>query len=208
MKLLAVLVVLGMLAVLGDLVAEETAEGRFEERLSASIAGADEVEVEFHGRPFLLQALAGEIDGLNLMLPSVQRDGIEVEDVELELETVRFSPADLAEGSGDIRIGAGGGRGTVTQHGLNRALEREVPAGKVRLDPGSVTFRAAGQQVPVSSVSVEDGELRFGLGPLDPVRIGLPRFVEGIRYREAHVRDAGILILFELPRTAIDPAEL
>lgn len=208
MKLLAVLVVLGTLVVLGDIVAEETAESRFAEQLSASLEGADEVAVEFHGRPFLLGAFAGEFDGLDLTLPSVRRDGIEVEGVELELETVRFSPADFVDGSGEIRIEGGNGGGTLTQRAINRALEREAPAGKVQLEPGSVTFTAAGQEVPVSRVSIEDGELTFGIGPLEPVQIGLPRLVEGIRYREARVQDDGILILFELPRTAIDPAEL
>lgn len=208
MKLLVVLVVLWTLVVLGDIVAEETAESRFAEQLSASVEGADEVVVEFDGRPFLLGAFAGEFDGLDLMLPSVRRDGIEVEGVELELETVRFSPADFVDGSGEIRIEGGNGRGTLTQRAVNRALEREAPAGKVQLDPGSASFTAAGQEVPVSRVSIEDGRLRFGLGPVDPVSIRLPSLVEGIRYREARVQEGGILILFELPRTTIDPAEL
>lgn len=205
MKLLVALVVLALLAVAADAAAEETAEARIGKRLSASVQGADEIEVEVRGRPFLLQVVQGRFSGMDLHMPSLERRGVTVEDVELALDDVAFSLGDLLEGSGQVRIEGGSGTASVSEDALNAALANEGVQGSVALEGDTATVSAAGVEAAVDRVAVVDGALEFRSAALGRVRLPLPRFIDEVRYRDARVEESRVVVSIELPSTSISP---
>lgn len=209
MKLLAALAVLVLLAVVADVVAEETAETRIGKRLSSSIEGAGTAEVEVRGRPFLLQVVRGSFSGLDVHLASVQRGGIEVEDVELALRDVEFSVGELVDGSGDVQVDGGRGSGKIDQRSLNAALQREGLDARVSLNGNRATASVAGREADVEGVAIAGGALEFRSAAfLGDARIPLPLFLEGIDYRDARVQDSRVVVSLELPQTSLDPGSL
>lgn len=208
MRLLAALL---MLVALVDVVAEEMAESRLEERLSASIDGSERVEIELQGRPFLMQAVQGSFEGLEIRFGSLQRRGIEVVDVRLALRDLEFSVREVLEGTGRVQVGGGHGRGSITQRALNVALAREGVDATISLAGDSAAVSAAGVEAPVDAVAVRDGGLEFSSEPVGALRIALPDLLptrDQVGYRSAQIQGARLVVLLELPATALDPASL
>ena len=210
MKLLGALSVLVLLAVAADVVAEEIAETKLSDRFEGSIDGADSVDVEFQGRPFLLQAVRGDLEAIEVRAGSVRRQGVTVQDVELTLRDVGFSLGQLAE-DGEVQVGGGDGRGAVTEGALNAALRREGVAAEVSLNGGRATVSLGGVEQPVNSVAISDGGLEFTAPDAAGLRLTLPGLLpsrDRVRYTDASVEGARIGLLFELPATSFDAGSL
>lgn len=212
MKLLGTLVVLLSLGAVSDVVAEETAETNLSDRLEDSIDSADSVEVELQGRPFLLQAVRGDLEGLEIRIGSVQREGVSVRDVNLTLRDVAFSLGQvIEEGDPELEIGGGDGSGAITQSALNAALSREGVAARISLDGSRATVSAGGIDQPVDSVDVADGGLEFTAPNAGGLRLTLPSLLPSrhrVRYTDARIEGGRVLLFFELPATSLETGSL
>lgn len=210
MKLLITLVVLLLLGAVADVIAEETAETKIADRLEGSIDGADPVDVELQGRPFLLQAVRGNFNGLEITVGSVQRQGVAVQDVNLVLRDVEFSLGQLLE-DGEVKVGGGDGSGAISERALNAALRREGVSARVSLDGSRATVSVGGLDQPVDSVAVADGGLEFTASNAGGLRLTLPDLLpsrDRVRYTDARVEGGRVVLLFELPTTSFEAGSL
>ena len=192
------------------MVAEESAETKISERLGGSIEGAGAVEVEVRGRPFLLQAARGDLDGLEIDLGSIRRQGVVVRDVNLLLRDVEFSPGQLLE-DGEVKVGGGEGSGAVDERALNAALRREGVAAAVSLSGGRATVSVGGIEQPVDSVAIADGGLEFTAANAGGLRLTLPDLLpsrDRVRYTDARVEGGRVVLQFELPATSFEAGSL
>lgn len=212
MKLLGTLVVLLLLGAVADVVAEEVAEARIADRLEGSIEGVDSVDVELQGRPFLLQAVRGDLAGLEIRMDSVKREGVSVQDIDLTLREVTFSLGQVIEdGEPEVKVGGGDGRGAISERALNAALRREGVGASISLDGGRATVSVGGVDQPVDSVAVSDGGLEFTAPDAAGLRLTLPELLpsrQSIHYTDARVEDDRILLFFDLPATSLDAGSL
>jgi hypothetical protein len=105
-KLLVVLVVLALIAVVGDRVAARLASGEAERRLRAE--GFADPSVDVGGFPFLTQVLSRSFDEVTLTTPAVQRDGVRAQGIRATATDV-----DVPRG-GDVLLGSLSARGTIS----------------------------------------------------------------------------------------------
>jgi len=95
-KLLVALVVLLLLLVGADRVAEQVAEGRIADQLAADLSSTPQVEVG--GFPFLTQALSGRYRTITVSGDSASRDGVRISDFTADLSGVQVPLSDALGG--------------------------------------------------------------------------------------------------------------
>ncbi len=193
---------------MADVVAENVAEDKIEGRLASSLDGARSVDVEFKGRPFLVQVLRGEFQGLGIAVGSLRRRGVRLRNVDLDLFEVSFSIRDVLAGSGGISVEGGSGRGAVAEDGLNVALTRQGLDATVSFSGEGASVAARGMEAEVEEVSVSENALSLSAPPLPPVEVALPVFLQGLSYERARIQDGKIVVFLDLPRTTLDPGSL
>lgn len=166
-KLLLVLVVLGVLAVVVDRIAEHVAEDRVASVVQEKEDLPQKPDVEFSGFPFLTQVMSNDISKVTMSLPEVKRRvgdarQIRVEDLRVTFSHVRTSDnfhratAQTMTGHALIpydSIGALGPFGAAYGGQANGA-------GVVRLSPDHGTDVAGGLHLDVG-VAARDGNLTF-----------------------------------------------
>jgi hypothetical protein len=116
-KLLVVLVVLALLAVVGDRVAAKVATNEAEKRLRAE--GLADPSVGVDGFPFLTQVLRRTFDKVTVSTPSISRDGVRADRV-----SATATHVDVPRG-GDVLVGGLTARGTISYAEVLRQVGRE-----------------------------------------------------------------------------------
>ena len=153
-KLVIALVVLLVLLVGADRVAEQVAEGRIAQQLAAELAARPTVEIG--GFPFLTQALRGRYQDIAVSGDSASRQGVRVTDFRAHLEGVRVPLSDALAG----RVGAvpvDQVRGTALVSYADFAHAANVPG--LQLAPAGDQVRVSGpvqvlgQDLTVSALS-------------------------------------------------------
>jgi len=105
-KLLIVLVVLVLIAVVGDRVAAKLVSDQAENRLRTE--GLTDPSVDVGGFPFLTQVLSRTFDEVTLTTPSLERDGVRA-------QAIRATATDVdVPRNGDVVLGEVNARGTIT----------------------------------------------------------------------------------------------
>lgn len=166
MKWLVAGVVLLVLLVAGDRVAEEMAERAVAGALRAELSG--DLDIEVDGVPYLTQALAGRYDRVRVAAPEVPQAGIRVRDFTAVLSGVQLDAGDAVRGSvTSVPVDLLRGQGLLGYDDLEQAAGTAGTAG-LDLSADGELLRVSGplsflgQQVTataVSDVRVEGGEL-------------------------------------------------
>ena len=150
--LLGVLLLLGLLAVVADRVAEQVAEGVIARQLRADLGTTPSVEIG--GFPFLTQALRGRYGEIRVSAETLERGDVAVQDFTATLRGAQVPLSSVLEGSLDeVPVDRLEGGGLVTW------AELEAAAGdRLRLGAAGEQVRITGT-VPVLGQEVEAGAL-------------------------------------------------
>ena len=155
-RLLVVLLVLVALLVGADRIAEQVAEGRIAEQLTADLSSTPTVEIG--GFPFLTQALAGRYQRITVSGDTASRQGVRVTDFSADLEGVRVPLSDALGGRvSQVPVDRLRGRALITYADFAAAAAAGVPG--LQLAPAGDQVRATaplsvlGQDLTVSALS-------------------------------------------------------
>jgi hypothetical protein len=204
-KLLIVIVVLVLLAVVVDVAARNVAEQRVARRLQRTFDLADEPSVSMRGTPFLLQLLRGDIPRIVMSTDDVRSEDVTLDDVEVEMRRVRFSPADVVDGSGRVTVAEGDGEAAITEASLNEALDASGAPFTVSLDGGDVIATAADAGIEATgSVSLEAGALSLGAEGLPSVTFDLPSLGGKVSYDRLAMEDGRATLGFSVARLQLN----
>lgn len=196
--LIAVAVLVALLVGLdvgARLFAQDWVAGRLQETLALS----EEPSVEFGGFAFLPGLITGEIQSVRTSGRSFVAEGIEFEEVTLNLRRVSYSPGKLIlRAAGTIRAREGDGFVTMTDRQLTDAFRAQGIPAEVRFEDGIVRVSAQGLPGSVGArVAIEDGDLV--LRPADiplplSFTLDLPEFLDGLTYTDVEIlQDRGRL---------------
>ena len=181
---IALLVIGGVLAgglVIADRIAVGAAEDRIADQagqeLSArKITTASGPTVDIAGFPFLTQVLAGSYDKITVKIPAPLANGVQFENIDLVMSTVKADAAAIIKGTGQVTATRVTGRATLGWDAVRTALQVaglpgvEPSAVSVSVVNNAVTVKVpvavAGQQavlVASGALQVEQGKIRLKL---------------------------------------------
>jgi DUF2993 family protein len=205
--LLIVLVLLIAVLLIGDLIVKSVAESRMEAAMQSSLDLSSRPDVTVKGWPFVVRAVQGDFASVIVVADEVDAQGIDLRDVRLQFEDVRFSLGQILSGD-ERRVGVGRGQGTATLSAgeLNSELrDRGVPATVDLKNGRAVVSSADGNVETAAAVSVDSG--RLVIAPeegLETLTFDLPEFTEGVTYTSARVEGAKAILRVEMGPTTIE----
>jgi hypothetical protein len=204
--LLVILVVLAGILIVGDIVVKSVAERRMEEAMQTSLNLSSRPDVTVKGWPFILRAMQGEFSSIIVVADGVRAQGLDLRDVRLEFEKVRFSLPQIVSGNERrVRVGRGEGTAELTASELNDALKkRDIPAmvdftdGRVIVNSTQLNLAANG------GVSVDSGRLLVTPeGGLETLEFELPMFTDGVTYSSARIQGSRAILRVEIGPTTL-----
>lgn len=180
------LLIIVLLLIAGDTAARTYTGAEIEDQLAGALNLGDEPRVDIKGFPFLTQVFRGRFDVITVSSDRVATQEIELTDVRMTLNEVRFSAAKAIGGRlRKVRIDSARGQGTIASSTLEAALSN-VPANVRPFIPDD------------STLDIQANELVLG-----PVRIGLPVIAEEMQYESAEVIDGAVHLIFRLSKTVL-----
>jgi hypothetical protein len=185
-KLLIVVIVLVVLLVAADVFARSVAEDQIARRLQRTFDLANEPSVSVEGMPFLLNLVRGEISGVKMTGDRVRSEDVTLEDVQVDIDEVRFSVSDVIDGSGEVRATDGSGSATVSEASLNAALERSGA-------PVSLDLAEAGDQL-----ALEENAIAVAAQGAPPIALDLPSLGGSVQYDDLTVENDHVLLSFSV----------
>ena len=209
--LLVTLVVLLLLAVGADRVAEKVATDRAETRLAAE--GLQDPQVEAHGFPFLLQLLDRRFDDVHVTASALEAPAGRARDLEVTATSVSW-PENGAASAGSVRAtglvpydevlrrsGAKGVRleladgGRVRLRGDAEVLGQTVPVAAVgRVRAGGRSIRVVPTGFEVDGVPVDSASLLDALGARFTLTYRLRDLPEGLRVTDVSAQQDGFRV--------------
>ena len=128
-RALIALVVLFVLLVIADRVAEGAAAGKLANRIQAAQHLSWRPHVSIGGWPFLTQVLSGRYSDVTISSPApIGQNGIDVNNVDVHLHGVQVSSSDALHGTvAAVPVASGSGTGLLTYRELDAIIARYVP---------------------------------------------------------------------------------
>jgi hypothetical protein len=204
--LLVILVVLAGVLIVGDIIVKSVAERRMEEAMQTSLNLSSRPDVTVKGWPFILRAMQGEFSSVIVVADGVKAQGLDLRDVRLEFEKVRFSLPQIVSGNERrVRVGSGEGTAELTASELNDALnKRGIPA-MVDFADGRVIVNSTQLNVAANAgVSVDSGRLLITPeGGLETLEFELPLFTDGVTYSSARIQGSRAILRVEIGPTTL-----
>jgi hypothetical protein len=205
--LLVVLLVLIVLAVVGDFVARAVAEQRVADSMQHELDLREEPNVDIDAVPFIADLVEGSIDSVTIEAEGLQRGDIRLESTAVKFRDVEFSLGQLLSGD-HRRVSIGSGRGTAqfTDDDLTDALEAQGAPGRVQFRDGGafVTSDELGGEVE-ADLEIEDGALTVQT-PEGPQAGGieLPEFGGDVTYEGVEVRGSSAVLTFTIGARTVE----
>ena len=157
--LIIFVVILLVLAIVGDFVMEAAGEKAVASELTSTLELADSPDVEIDSFPFLIGFFRGHLDTMTIESSDVEAGPLTLDEVTLTLDDMEFEPGDVIAGEVDqITIGGGSGEGILTERDLNRALRRRGVAATTRLATDGVSLETEAGSVE-GDLTVDEGVL-------------------------------------------------
>lgn len=205
-KLGIVLVVLLVIGVVVDALARA-----FSERAAANVVGDalnldEDPSIELGGFPFLFRLVGGNFTVVRMVVPSIEREGVRIEDVELRLHDVDFSIGKAVEGSPKaIKAARGSGSATLSEPELNEALRQKDVDATVTLGD-RVTVRSPDlPQEAGATITLEGSRLVIKTDDgLFSVALPLPQFASGLTYEAVTTEPGRATIEFAMAKPRFD----
>ncbi|GAA4129997.1 DUF2993 domain-containing protein [Actinomadura keratinilytica] len=158
-KLLVVLgflaVVVGVLGLIADPIARNRAENEISRQVAAQYNLSTRPEVTFHGFSFLLQALQGEYEGIDVDLGRWTEQGVTVHDVKVEMRGVDAPLSEIAKGAGaNVTARTATASAVVPYEVIKKQAPREVRSIAQRGDDLEVELAGSIAGIPLSGSAV------------------------------------------------------
>jgi hypothetical protein len=138
------IVVVLVLAVVGDFGFRAYAESRMASNIQAGLGLKEKPDLDLGGFPFVLAMSRGRLSSAGFQADGVVNDGLRVERVQLTLKTVTFSMTAVLAGEAGTTILAksGDGTATVTAQDLSAFLAERGYPGRILFGVGEATVEA------------------------------------------------------------------
>ncbi len=204
--LIGLAVVIGLF-IGGDFFLRTVTETRAEDQVKKSLKLKTTPDVTLSGWPFIFKALGGTFPTVSITVANTRVEGLEVEEVDIELRDVEFDLGGLLSGNEDaVQTGGGQGSASLTEEGVRNALRQQGTSVRVNLnEDGTVTIRDPRLPGAVEGEMVLEGSeavIRSQRAPQE-YRINLPALIEGITYESLTVEADTVRLEF-----ALDPGVL
>lgn len=197
MKWLIGLVIVAVVAVVGDAAVRSYAESRIEARLASEL-NTDTTDVSLGGFPFVVRLAGGRVPSVTLDATGARRSGLQIARLHLELTGVRMSfDTTATTGSASAEVERGTGSARIELEVLGDYIERRTPLNVIGFEDDRVTVSFRGRRASVP-LQFEGGSIVIRVPSRDDVDVPLPRVLEGIEYRTLEVRDDSAMLTFEL----------
>lgn len=212
-RLLITLVVLTLLALVGNAYVGRLAERKAGEQIQAKLGLASPPTVRIDAFPILIRVLQGHIPHISVDGEGLDIEGLQVDRFHLRVSGIRASLSDLTRGVDRLRVSGGEAWAEVTQDSVNAYLARQKEKGRVQFGDGlvRVTSTASYLGVPrkleatgtleiqgselvfrASEVRVDGGDPPPGFAPRarsdSSFRVDLPALPGGIHPKTVTVR--------------------
>jgi hypothetical protein len=204
--LLITLVVLAGVLIVGDIVVKSIAERRMEEAMEDALDLSSRPDVTVKGWPFILRAIQGEFSSVIVVADGVRAQGVDLRDVRLEFERVRFSLPQIVSGNERrVQVGRGKGTASLSAGELNEVLSnRGVPV-TVDFTDGRVIVNSTQLNVAANAgVGIESGRLLITPEDgLETLEFELPEFAHGVTYSSARIKGSRAILSVEIGPTTL-----
>jgi LmeA-like phospholipid-binding len=204
--LLVILVVVAGVLIVGDIIVKSIAERRMEEAMQTSLDLSSRPDVTVKGWPFILRAMQGEFSSVIVVADGVRAEGLDLRDVRLEFEKVRFSLPQIVSGNERrVRVGRGEGTAELTASELNDVLDKRGMPAMVDFTDGRVIVNSTQLNVAANAgASVDSGRLLITPeGGLETLEFELPVFTEGVTYSSARIQGSRAILHVEIGPTSL-----
>jgi DUF2993 family protein len=186
-----------------DAAARAFAQSEVSGKLQSTLGLRERPRVSLGGFPFLARLIAGSVPTASLSAGPTTVQGIEFDDMELELRDVTFSTGALISGGkGDIHVAGGSGTATVKTASIPATVFGQRITIRIRFEDG--VARVSSDQLPGAirvRPSIDGGKLIVRSDsdalPLS-VSYDLPEIVRGIHYTSVRVTGSVAILSFEL----------
>lgn len=216
--------VVAALLVAADVGLRFWAQAWIEDRVGAALGISEPVDLALGGFPFLPAFLRGHFDEVTVEVDGLEREGIRLERVTLDLRDVRFDRADLiARRAGEVTVAGGSGQVEILEADLNAWLGQQGSAVSVDLlGPrvrASAIVSAGGQEATASATGrlrLEGGALAFDPGSVQveggfgvppaalAFTIALPPVLPGVSYRSLEITAEALRLELSLEGATLD----
>jgi hypothetical protein len=168
---LLVLAVLVAVLVVGDVVAKAAAESAVESGVQSRVSGVGAVDARIHSFPFAGRLLAqGQVSTLDLRLSEVTGHGIDVARLRLQASGLELDRSAMFGGKVELQdVDHVVVTATITAEAISDVTGADVEL----LDGGRAEVTYQGVSA-TATVSVVDGELRFGAEGLPALTVPVP----------------------------------
>jgi hypothetical protein len=161
---LALLVVIVLVA--GEVVLRPIVERQVASDIARRYALAEQPSVSLKGRPFIVRALQGRLDGATVAVAGYETRGLRVAAADLDADDVRFGLGAVLRGEPDVTAERVEATVTITDDDFNRYLRSQGVALEVRVTAGSATASGAVDVGGVSTSGTASGSLTLTGGAL------------------------------------------
>ncbi|HET7482874.1 MAG TPA: DUF2993 domain-containing protein [Actinomycetota bacterium] len=197
-RLLVVAIVVGLLGA-ADYGAKAVAENSAAQAIDRRLPGSGPVAVDVHGFPFLLSAIRGHYEEIDVSTPMIRRDPVRFDDVRIRLLDVTLPLGDLIDGSGHASAATARGTAAITETSLEDAL-KTLNAGidvSVSRDGIEVSSGSTGITIP-ADLELRDGALvLIAGGALGSLDLPLPSLAGNLDFGSTRTRDGRIVVTLE-----------
>jgi hypothetical protein len=208
-RVLIVLAILVVILVAADFGLKAFAQDQVGKQIQTSLDLERRPGVSLGGFPFLYHLLAGSFPTIHVDAPKVDSGGVHIDDVQLDLEDVEFSPRRLLGGDPtSITSRGGSGAAEITGENVTQALQDRGIEASVRFADGKAfvsSSRLPGPEVQ-ARVALVEGRLTFTNDALPglSVSVALPEVVQGLHYTSATIDGSTGLVRFELTASTLE----
>jgi hypothetical protein len=208
-RVLIVLAILVVILVAADFGLKAFAQDQVSKQIQASLDLDRRPGVSLGGFPFLYHLLAGSFPTIHVDAPKIASGGVHIDDVQLDLEDVEFSPSRLLGGDRtSITSKSGSGSAELTGENVTQALQEQGIEATVRFADGKAFLSSSRLPGPEAEarVALVEGRLRFTNDALPGLSfsLALPEVVQGLRYTSASIDGSTGLVTFELTASTLE----
>lgn len=199
------LLVLVVLAVVGDIVARALAEGRLADTLQRELDLEREPSVGIDAFPFAVALVEGNIDTITIKTNGVVRDGLRLDSTVLTFKDVEFSLGQLLSGNRRrVTIGSGRGTARLSDDELTAALEDSGTPAQVEFRDGAVFVSSDGVEGEVEGeLAIDDGTLTI-LPASPPNGVELPELGGGVTYEDVELRGSTAVLTLAIDSRTVE----